>query len=148
MTKQYTVRCKPSSAAQFKTTLWDATTTTPVQVTNEVVMTSRTDVELRADYANSDASVAGFRLQIGPTANDIQKILGNGTPSISFTNQCSAGAVIDLNIESLAQGGPYPMGPKPIIRNRPVTPPAFNLVWTIGLLLLIIVLIVWYFATH
>lgn len=147
MAKQYAVRCKPSSSGTFKTTLWDSSISPPVQVTaSEIVIVSRTDFELRADYANSDASISGFTLKIAPTANDIDKVVGNQTPVISFLDKCSSGGAIDLNVEVLALGGPYPMGPKPIIRNRPTTPPpTFDKKWMFGLLILIALLLVWYF---
>ena len=115
----YTVRCKPTSAAQLKTTLWKA----GAQVTQEIIVKGPTDFELRADYTNSDGSVQGFKLRIAPTTTpDIVKIVGQDTAVLFFTDLCTQRADITLNLTALGPGGPFPMGPRPIIRNEPTRP--------------------------
>jgi len=114
----YTVRCNPTPGA-LATTLWKA----GAQVTQDIIVKVPTDFELRADYTNSDGSVQGFRLKIAQTTTpDIVKVIGQDTAVLSFTDLCTRRADVTLNLTALGPGGPFPMGPRPIIRNEPTRP--------------------------
>ena len=119
--QSYTVRCNPASPAKFKTTLWKGST----QVTADIVVNAETDFVLRAEQQ-------GFKLSITPMAlpppgstlppvpaSDIGPITGQNTQVVTFTDFCKVNSSIDLTLSVSAPGGPFPMGPKPIIRNEP-----------------------------
>lgn len=123
--QNYTVRCNPASTAQFKTTLWKGS----VQVPLEIIVNGRTDFELRAEQ--------GFTLKITPVpATQIENIVGAETGVLSFTDICTKQVDIDLGLEAHRPGGIFPMGPRPIIRNRPLQPPITRKVLYVALVLL------------
>ena len=117
----YRVRCRPAATVNYAVTVWDITAN-PQQISDPLVVTSPTLIELKPDYPNSDPSMQGFIIRVNPDNPKNITVVGDGTDDVKVYDACVTSEDIKLRLTVWHQVNGYATDSgKPIIRNRPLT---------------------------